>query len=101
VARTRSVVTLVSLLLVLGIAAAPIQTAASAHGKDSRSKHSHSKDTHGKGSKRGKDGKGSHSKHATHRTKTVLLRKAVRRSGIYSVHVTIAWPATPRGAVKL
>ena len=100
-ARTRSVVTLVSLLLVLGIAAAPIQTAASAHGKDSRSKHSHSKDTHGKGSKRGKDGKGSHSKHATHRTKTVLLRKAVRRSGIYSVHVTIAWPATPRGAVKL
>jgi beta-glucanase (GH16 family) len=104
VARTRSVVTLVSLLLLLGIAAVPIQAVARSHSKDSHSKHSQSKDSHGKGSKGSKGGKGSkgsHSKHATHRTKTLLLRKSVRRSGMYSIHVTIAWPAAPRGEVKL
>jgi hypothetical protein len=102
VARTRSVVTLVSLLLALGTAAAPIQAVASSHGKDSHGKDSHSKDGKGKGKNKGKGTKhkGSGSKH-NHRTATVLLRKSVPRPGMYSVHVTIAWPAAQRGEVKL
>jgi hypothetical protein len=77
VRRTRSVVAALSLLVILGAVAAPIQATAKSH----PAKHH-----------------GHHAKHVHRDHATVALHKAVRRPGVYSVRIAITWPLDVRHA---
>ena len=80
--RTRSVVGLVSTLVVLGVVTAPLQAAVA---RSDSTRH-----------------KGHHDGHAHGRKATVLLHKAVGRPGVYSVRIAITWPPVAHhGAVQL
>jgi len=90
VGRTRSVVGIVSTLVVLGAVTGPIQAVARSDSARHAGQH-HSHSSH----------HGRHS-HAKAHKATVLLHKAVGRPGVYSVRIAITWPAVARhGAVKL